>query len=392
MQVNSNSPASRWRGVFDAATIAVFLLLVCLPTLDLVFRLDHAPVPAENRQPAAWPQFQGWTQSRAFISGLESYFNDHFGFRRQLVHWNNHWKGQLFTDASRHDALVGREGWVYFSGERMFEHWSRQEAWGEQDLEHWRQMLELRRDWLRARGVHYVFVVAPDKQSIYPEYMPEWVHGSSKPAKLDQLNAFLQAHASFQVLDLRPALIAARKAQPTYLKTDSHWNQFGGFVGSREIIQALSAECHGLQPLPADAYDWKPGEQVEGDLARVLGDAARYPESYVVEPVARGSLPTLQTIWDPARRPQCKPKDAWVFSTHNAQAHGKALVFGDSFAKALRPFLGQYFQDVIFVPNTTYDHSLIEQEKPDVVIDEVVERAFNLRDPLAMARKEQSPP
>jgi hypothetical protein len=35
---------------------------------------------------------------------------------------------------------------------------------------------------------------------------------------------------------------------------------------------------------------------------------------------------------------------------------------------------------------------LIEREKPDVVIDEMLERGFNLKDPLALAHKDKLAP
>lgn len=389
--MNGNAPSLRLRTAFEAVTIGAFLVLLLLPALDACCGLDRAPVPPENRRPASWPHFAGWGQSRAFLSGIEAYFNDHFGFRKQLVHWNNHWKGQLFTDASRHDILIGRDGWLYFSGSHMFEHWNRQENWSEADLSHWQRWLELRRDWLRARGIHYLFVVPPDKQNVYPEYMPEWLPSCDKPSKMEQLTHYLQARSTVAVLDLRPALLAARQLRPDYLKTDTHWNLYGGFVGSREIVRVLGQECPGLQPLPLDTYDWRSVAQGAGDSALMLGETERYPETQAVEPVPTRPLPRLE-VSEPSDLSQRGAKRGWLCTTRNPQAPGKALVFGDSFSKALRPFLGQYFGQVLYFAHTDASHALIEREKPDVVIDEIVERGFNLRDPVELARQEQAAP
>src|SRR5512140_3288609 len=139
--MNADTKPMRAGRVWDLLTIAFFFALIWLPTLDKFFKLDHARTPNENRAPAVWPHFKGVEQSRDFITGVENYFNDHFGFRKRLIRWNHHWKSQLFRTSSPKDVLTGREGWLFHSGERMLDHWSRQAAFSEQDLQNWRRLL-----------------------------------------------------------------------------------------------------------------------------------------------------------------------------------------------------------------------------------------------------------
>jgi hypothetical protein len=220
--MNENLSSKTVRTTAEWLTILLFLALAALPTLDMVCHLDRAPAPLENRTPATWPRFESLAEIRSFINGVECYFNDHFGFRNQLVSWNNHWKGRLFADASTRDALVGRDGWLYFWGSRMLAHWNREEVMSEADLARWQQLLEWKRDWLAARGIRYIFVVPPDKQSIYPEHLPQWMPPSAKPSKTQQLTEYMRTHSSVRVLDLRPSLLEARKLRPCYFSTDSH--------------------------------------------------------------------------------------------------------------------------------------------------------------------------
>jgi hypothetical protein len=367
----------------------MFLALLWLPTLDHFCKLDHAPVSVENRQPASWPRFQGLTQTRAFVGEMESYFNDHFGFRNQLVRWNNHWKAQLFDDASGREVLLGRQGWLFHSGDQMFEHWNRQKTWSAEDLANWRQLLELRRDRLRARGIGYLFVVPPDKQTVYPEYVPEWMERSLKPSKIHQLTEYMNTSSTVEVLDLSAPLIAAKELRPTYLKTDTHWNLFGAFVACRTLVKALGQQCSKLAPLPLEAYGWRPLAQPGGDLARMLGRTDVCLETQMLEPVPQTSLATLQIEYGPGQLAQHAEGEPWSCVTRNDKAVGKALVFGDSFAKGWHPFLGQCFKEVRYLRHGDWSYALLEREKPDVVIEEVVERGFNLRDPLALAGKER---
>ncbi len=89
---------------------------------------------------------------------------------------------------------------------------------------------------------------------------------------------------------------------------------------------------------------------------------------------------------DPVRLPQRDEKEHKPCYTFNEHASGKALLFRDSFARAWYPFLGQHFREVIYIWHPEWDRPLIEREKPDVVIDEMLERIFNEQDPVALAR------
>lgn len=49
-------------------------------------------------------------------------------------------------------------------------------------------------------------------------------------------------------------------------------------------------------------------------------------------------------------------------------------MFRDSFADLLIPLLSEHFQRIVFSWQYTFDRDIVEREKPDVVIQEMVER------------------
>jgi alginate O-acetyltransferase complex protein AlgJ len=377
--------------IWDTLTIVVFLTLLWLPTMDHFFKIDHAPIPVENRRPAPWPQFQGIGQSREFVVGIESYFNDRFGFRKQLIRINNHLKGRWFHDASvGRPVLIGRDGWLYYSGDAMLENWTRESSFNDQDLGNWCRLLEMRRDWLRERGIKYIFVVPPDKHTVYPEFLPDWMEMSTKPSKIQQLVQYMKLHSTVEVLDLSQVLIDAKKVRVNYLKTDTHWNLFGSFMGYQALLQALNRQMPELKPLPLDTYDWKVETKSPGDLATLLGRTDFYTEPAAVEPVPLVPLPDIKLLYHPEGVPPDDTPEHSPCYTLNEKATGKALVFRDSFAINWYPFLGQDFNEVLYIWHYDWDRPLIEMEKPDVVIDEIAERFFNIENPVELARKDQS--
>jgi alginate O-acetyltransferase complex protein AlgJ len=387
--MSSTATARRCPGFWDTLTIAGFLALLWLPTADVLFHLDHADPPSENRLPANWPAFPGLGRSREFIAGVERYFDDHFGFRRRLVMLNNHWKGQLFHDSGSPVVLIGRDGWLFFSGARMIGHYTGQDAWSQVDLENWRRLLEGRRDWLRARGAQYLLVLPPDKQRVYPDRLPEWLERGDRPSKVQQLVDYLKSRSTVPILDLRHALVEARKTRATYLKTDTHWNLFGGFAAYRAIAEALAKQVPGLKPIAPDTFRWQPGPPVVGDLARMLGRPEAYPETESVAYVAVKAFTPCLARHDPVRFPYSGASEMQPSYTLNPDAAGKAMVFHDSFSARLSPFLGQHFREVIYVWQYNWNEAWIEREKPDVVIDEVLERFFNEQNPVELARQDQ---
>jgi alginate O-acetyltransferase complex protein AlgJ len=365
----------------------IFVVLVLLPTADTLFHLDHAPTPNEKREPAKFPQFAGLGESRQFVSGLESYFNDHFGFRKRLIRTNNRWKRQLFRDAPAHDVLAGRDGWLFFVGEGTLDHAMGTALFSQEDLEAWRLLLERRRDWLASRGIKYLFVVPPDKHSVYPEYLPEWLARNIKPGKLDQFMDYMKAHSTVEVLDLRKCLIDAKPMGVNYLKTDTHWNFLGGFIGYQEVIRTLSRQIPDLKPLPLEAFRRVPIAAEAGDLCVLMGDTS----TKETQQVSLTPIPPLQpfklTLAPDRLQQKWVPKTEPRVSLSNCE-QGKVVVFRDSFAGCWEHFFGFNFKEVVYIWQYYWDPAFLDREKPDLVIDEMLQRFLCKEDPRKLMRKD----
>jgi alginate O-acetyltransferase complex protein AlgJ len=354
-----------------------------LPTLDSFLHFDYAKPPGENRLLAEFPQFRpGFHGLKNYLAGLEAYFNDHFGCRKCLIKWQIKWKLQFFRDRTiRTDVIIGNEGWLYYSQSQMVEHYRGILRWTPEELHAWQMLLERRRDWLAQRGAKYYFVVAPDKHSIYPEYLPAWLKKVNPETKLDQFLEYMAMHSTVPVLDLRRAEMAARQTAPTYLKTDLHWNQFGGFVAYQELVRAMGRQIPGLAPLPLDAFTRTSRLIPGGDLNWLLG--VDTTESNAIFFMPKSYLPPFKIL-----TPTQPDQPTNITSIENPQIAGSALIFRDSFGETWVPFLAYHFSRVTCVRQYTIDAKLIEREKPVVVVNEMSERLFNTTDPEELSVKE----
>ena len=379
----------------DWLVIAVFLVLLWAPTVDKIFHLDGSRAPGENRLPARRPELRELRpgQVQKFLADGEAYFNDHFGFRNKLIRWFQNWRISLYHDRTVYNVITGRNGWLFTSDLQMVEHYLGLLKLPPQRLQAWQTLLEQRRDWLARRGIKYLFVIPPDKQTIYPEELPAWLVNAapaSRESKLDQFVKYMQANSTVPVLDLRAPLLAAKKTAPTYLQNDTHWNLFGGFVACQEVIKTVGRQFPDLPPLRLEDFVWTNAPATGGDLARMIGSDA--VDKNVFQFTAKAGLPgpkfndapNIISVWD-AHKPS-------RIAENPARGKITAVIFHDSYGEAWQRFLGYSFKKIVFMAeNREFNPAVILENKPDIVINEMLERLFDTQYPEELMAKQPLP-
>ena len=90
-------------------------------------------------------------------------------------------------------------------------------------------------DWLRAQGIAYVFVIAPDKHVIYREYMPETIRRSA----ISRIDKLVSRSASTPLFVCGSAAAARAGRERLYHRADTHWNDRGALVAARTASSML---------------------------------------------------------------------------------------------------------------------------------------------------------
>jgi hypothetical protein len=243
-------------------------------------------------------------------------------------------------------------------------------------LQQWVRMLEARRDWLAAQGIPFVLVIAPDKQTIYPESLPRALRKRAKEeTRLDQLIAALRANTDIQIIDVRPALCEAKERDRLYDHTDSHWNDRGAYVAYTAMMNELSRQFPQLTPMARDAFSDAETIKPGGDCARLVGLPKRFPE------LSLSLVPkfTRQAQRRPIDGPYAENNPLRPFATeHPNHALPRAVMFHDSFGSHLIPFLSDHFQRIAYAwvraDSPYFDRELVLRERPNIVIQQIVER------------------
>ena len=368
---------TRTRVRVERALIALLVVVISLPLLARVLPLDTAFALSENRRPAPFPaiQLKGWMLI-SFPRRFERYWDDSFGFRRLLIRWHSLGKMALGVSPSP-KALVGKSGFLYYTHERSLEYHRGVAPFTPAELVRWQRALEAREAWLRERGVRFLVVVAPNKETIYPEFMPDIYRPLRPDSRLDQLVEHLRRERSpVQMLDLREPLRRAKPEHRVYHRTDTHWNEAGAYVGYTEILRALKPWFPDMnaEPRPVDVVVRRgPG----GDLARLLALEDRFPEERVdvVPREPRRARPARLSL--PAGL--SNPED---FSAFECPGCGgpRMLMYQDSFNTDLAPFLSEHFSRVVYGAGARNLPDLIERERPALFVHEFVERVLMCAD------------
>ncbi len=350
--------------------VAAFAGVISLPLAANLAGRDGADRGAENRELAAFPQIDGsWASVAAFGPGLSDWFDDHFGFRSTLVRWYG--ESRLFMLGVSPSAAVvkGADGWFFYGDDKSVEDYAEVDPLTPEALANWREAVLRARDWLGARGIAYVFTVAPDKHVVYAEEMPATILRVGDLSRTDQLLTALQDTGL--AVDVRPALFGAKASERIYQQTDTHWNDRGAFVAYEQIITAVRARVPGTPPAWT-RDDFEPVERnVEGlDLAGMMGLKRVLRE---VDLTLAPRRPRRARVLEPAGAAPTD-EEGRIVTEIDDPSLPRAVIFRDSFVSRLVPFLSEHFSRAVYLWQNDFDADAVTKEHPDVVIQQIVGR------------------
>lgn len=294
------------------------------------------------------------------VSFHDNFYNKHF-LIEQVTVWRMKMGDRVFPL-----ALMGKDGWMNYVGEGNIDDFQNVRPLG--NMEGFGKGLTTLDQYLKSQGIMLVIVVAPNKPTIYPDKIPGQIKFLPQPSKYDNFISFMNDN-NLPMVDLRPALWAARKDRDVFYKTDTHWNGFGALVAYTTIINALQSSHPELKPYKTS------------DLELVNTDPGirEIPSMMSV-----GTITEAGIIY--------KPRESFVQTLHPGDHRSynqfswiqdsdlpTLLMFHDSYgAYYLNDYLSMNFAASHFVHLGSMSQYLtkeaIRQFKPDIIIVEIAER------------------
>ena len=369
--------------VFFRLISFLFFLALVYPGLASV--LNTQDVSLEKRSLAEFPDLPSDVNSlRKFPSLFDDYFRDHMGARNWLV--KQYSKALLSLDTSPKDSVVlGKEGWLFYANERTIQDFQNTELFTENQLKIWGDSLVIRQKALAEKRIDYLFVIAPNKHTIYSEYLPDHIVKKQQGSRFDQLTEYLEKHTDVNFLDLRPALFEAKKHHLIYWQRDTHWNRVGGAVAQKVVADKLIEMGYSIKLVASDYENWTHHYKRNLDLVGSLGGARKsetFGRSYDLEDLPCKNLQANQVR---------SRKDNKIKIIHRSVCPSQQknmVMFRDSFSNEMTPFLSNYFYQAKYIWGLPDEDTFIHfiSSNTDIVIEERVERKLReMPDPLRWA-------
>ncbi len=371
--------------LFRFGVIAMFLVAICAPWADR-FRPAEArsPLIAEKRRPTPLPAF-AWEPDalRGFPRAFEKHFDDTFGFRDQFLRAHSIVKLFGLGVSPTPQVLVGEDGWLFFTGSRTIEDFRGLIPFTDDELRAWQAMYEDRHAYLARQGIRYLLVLVPNKEEMYPEFLPDWVRPLGE-RRIDQFVAHMRSESDVDVLDLRDAFRAARADEdlelPLYSRLGTHWNGPGQALAARTITSHLAETMDDVAPVPAP-------ESLVRVVSKSNGDSwghAMYIDDLLPQPFVRFFL---HRGWGRV----LEETGSNVGSIHSyagpAPERARAMLLHDSFGSQLYPLMPYSFSELHSYFTESFALDVIAEVAPDVVIEERVQRYLVAGEPERLAER-----
>ena len=254
--------------------------------------------------------------------------------------------GNTYIESTQ--VLLGKEDWLFYKSTEDGDPISDYQGinhYDEATMQAFADKLTNERNQFANYGIDFYILSIPNKSSVYPEYMPDTIERKDTTSRTDLLMKYLEENTDLNVVDAKPTLVKAKKKKPVYYKSDTHFNQIGAFV----TVQALKDKIDGKTDSLKDVKFDKVMNNYSGDLA---------------------CLCDMQDTFNNDTQYQL---DAATVN-NKIKSNKRILVIGDSFSEVMQSIMSQYFAEVKTVNIWSFEPSLLDEYKPNIVVWEHAER------------------
>lgn len=257
------------------ASVCYIVLISVVCTVPLVGTFFHwGSQSTENRTmmtlPKLWEADEDSVKlNTEYTAKLGDYYSEHFGFRQELVTANAALNEAVFGRSANSKTTVGRDGWYFFN--ESMDDYTGAAALSERGIYRLKKTLDLMNQYAERGNITMAFFAAPNKNSIYPEFMPWHIRQSRAPSNLDRLTEAM-ADSDYYI-DMKQELLALKEEEShdIYLKHDSHWNNLGALAAYNAMQNNLNRRIDKFDYMPVRVDDDDLTQtQITGDLTNTL--------------------------------------------------------------------------------------------------------------------------
>jgi len=340
----------------NALLICGFFFILTIPNLVMLLGDSKAKLELDYHKP------------KESLVNFKYQYTEHFGLKDDLFRLYKNIKTKTFHDPVLPDRVVkGLDGWFFLGNHNnnlLNDHFGNNPI-SNSDRYVITKKIEAIRTQLQQRGIALILMVPPNKHTIYGEYLPFQL--SQHPTVVSQLKSHFKATLDVDLLDVSKTLLTHKDQHQLYYRTNTHWTDIGAFYGYQELMKSIQQQISFPLPL-VNLNDY---EQITMPIENA--DITKMIQLNTDEQVVylHKKSPEKATFVN---------SDASLIHFRNSTGKLKLLMYKDSFANALIPFLNESFEKTWYTTDYRINYDFIDQIKPDIVVIEIVERnlVYNL--------------
>ena len=224
--------------------------------------------------------------------------------------------------------------------------------------------------YLKENDIIYYLALAPNKHTIYGDKL--FTNNYTGETKKTQVHDALSIN-NLKFIDLGKGFDEIK--EQLFFKTNTHWNDLGAYYGYKNLMESIKQEFKNIKSVSLNEIDIESKISWKEDLTNMLDISVKeIQEYYTVKNPKSQKYKSRLTIPDNYKR---KP-ETYEHRYKSNSNDLKVLIFRDSFSSAMEKYLTESFGETVFIWSSIIDKDLIEKEKPDIVIHEIIERNIDV--------------
>lgn len=345
----------------DLMVVIIFVFFLVGPNIIYWFvkdKMDNKNY--ENRELYTKPELSISTIT-LYPNSYENYFNDHLAFKNEIRKLRSSVNYKLFHVSSNNNVIVGKNGWLFYNSDEAkdgitisaLRHIN---EYDDEQIKQIKDKIITTKNELKKKDIDlYVWVIA-NKEAVYSEYLPKVIN-INRNGPESQIKKLIDNGNEAEIIYTKESLLKGKKKHGTYYKYDTHWNDYGAYLGVSELMDKINPNYQ--------------IENIEINYKKYGGDLARMNLMHHLKNKEFNNTNFMENV-----KVTCKKKNNMRICNSTGNQDQTIMVVGDSFIMRdeAEKYLSKIYQKSIFVHRDVFEKELIEKYNPDIIVYESVER------------------
>ncbi|MCI9016696.1 MAG: hypothetical protein HFJ53_06005 [Clostridia bacterium] len=343
--------------------VLIFIGIITLPQIIFWFvKEKDAEIEiseSENRKLNTKPELK-LSSILEYPQKYDNYYNDHLPFRDKLREFWTNINYNLFHTTVDDRVVIGKEDWLFYRGDDSIRQVQGLKEFTLSDKKNVLLGLQKNVDRLEIEGIQTYVLIAPNKENIYREYLPDTIPIKKNVTRTEELIEYIKEKSDITVVYPKIELIDAKEDYQVYRKYDTHWNKVGAFIATIALKKQID---------PDFSYDFnnikieKIDEKDSRDLANLASLNNNIAEAKLI---VKNFFPEIKYVINEEER--------YEEYISNSPERKTVLFIGDSFREDMKEYFSKLYNRVIYMHRDKCSKDILENIKPDIVVIEAVER------------------